>query len=275
MDIVKDRPVTFAMGCDPKRDEDKVLDDEEKDYRLRRFKCTEPDEVRDVPLTKPYSVGKYEISRLEYIFFLRDSGEKGSQRAECRAVPAPEYPPVTSPADLKLPAIGVSWCDANAYMEWLNARYPDSKKRWRLPTEAEWEYAARGDTRTAFWWGGSYEKGYVNCGGEEGPWPVTQRGEKQDREPPFGLHNMLGNVWEWVEDADAPADLASQTDPVGRGNKDPLSRVLRGGAWGSFLVGCRAASRDDRAADLRNIDFGFRVCRGSPIDPRDAEAQRR
>ncbi|HRH75322.1 MAG TPA: formylglycine-generating enzyme family protein, partial [Zoogloea sp.] len=243
VDIVTDRPVTFAMGCDPKRDENKVVDGKEKDSisRLIGFDCTKSVTVHDVTLTKPYSLGKFELSRREYLFFLRDSGEKGSQRAECKGVPAPAYPPITSAADLDLPAIGVSWCDANAYLEWLNARYPDSEKRWRLPTEAEWEYAVRGETTSAYWWGASYEKGYVNCGGGEGPWPVTQRGEKQDREPPFGLHNMLGNVWEWVEDARTPFGSTSQTDPVGRGNKDRLSCVLRGGAWGNFPGFCRAA----------------------------------
>lgn len=270
VDIVKSLPVTFAMGCDPKRDADKALDGEEKGFRLPRFKCDQSDAVHDVTLTKPYSLGKFEISRLEYLFFLRDSGEKASQRAECKTVPAPTYPPITSLKDLKLPAINVSWCDANAYMEWLNARYPDPEKRWRLPTEAEWEYAARGDTRTAFWWGGRYEEGYTNCSGVKGPWPATQRGEKQDREPPFGLNNMLGNVWEWVEEAHAPFDSASQTDPVGRSNEDELFRVLRGGAWVNYPVNCRAAFRGGGSPDYRDIGLGFRVCRGSPIDPRDA-----
>ncbi|HOY01876.1 MAG TPA: formylglycine-generating enzyme family protein, partial [Zoogloea sp.] len=234
------------MGCDPKLDADKPLDGEENDpiVRLIRFNCSVSDAVHDVALTKPYSLGKFEISRREYLFFLRNAGEKGSQRVECKGFPAPKYPPITSPEELNLPAIEVSWCDANAYLEWLNARYPDSKKRWRLPTEAEWEYAARGDTRTAFWWGASYEKGYANCG-DGGPWSVTQRGEKQDREPPFGLHNMLGNVLEWVEDARAPFGSSSQTDPVERGKKDQPSRVLRGGAWNFSPDGCRAAFRRD------------------------------
>ena len=272
VEIVTDRPVTFAMGCDPKRDADNPLDGEESDSisRLIKFNCSTSNAVHDVTLTKPYSLGKFEISRREYLFFLRNAGEKGSQRVECRGVPAPIYPPITSPAELDLPAIEVSWCDANAYLEWLNTRYPDSKKRWRLPTEAEWEYAVRGDTRTAFWWGGSYEKGYANCVGGKGPWPVTQRGEKQDREPPFGLHNMLGNVWEWVEDARAPFGSSSQTDPVGRGKKDQPSRVLRGGAWDGDPDYCRAARRNDGSPDDRFDGIGFRVCRGSPIDPRDA-----
>ena len=272
VDIVTDRPVTFAMGCDPERDEDKVLDGEKKDSISSpfRFTCDKSNAFHDVTLTKPYSLGKFEISQLEYLFFLRESGEKASQRAECKTVSAPKYPPITSLEDLKLPAINVSWCDANAYMEWLNARYPDPEKRWRLPTEAEWEYAARGDTRTAFWWGGRYEEGYANCGRGKDPWPVTQRGEKQDREPPFGLHNMLGNVTEWVEDAAAPFDSASQIDPVERSNQARLSRVLRGGAWDGYPDYCRAAYRFDLAPGYRSLIIGFRVCRGSPIDPRDA-----
>lgn len=81
---------------------------------------------------------------------------------------------------------------------------------------------------------------------------------------------MLGNVWEWVEDAHAPFDSASQTDPVRGGNKDQLSRVLRGGAWGINPDFCRAASRDDFTPGSRGYFIGFRVCRGSPIDPLEA-----
>mgnify|MGYP000093050947 FL=1 len=270
VDIVTDRPVTFAMSCDPERDAGKVLDGEKGDSSLLRLTCDKSNAVHDVTLTKPYSLGKFEISRREYLFFLRNAGEKGSQRIECKGFPASKYPPITSPEELNLPAIEVNWCDANAYLEWLNTRYPDSKKKWRLPTDAEWEYAARGDTRTAYWWGASYEEGYVNCVGGKGPWLVTQRGEKQDREPPFGLHNMLGNVWEWVEDARVPFDPASLTDPVARGNKDHPYRVLRGGAWSFDPDFCRAAGRRNLAPDARGRLIGFRVCRGSPIDPRDA-----
>jgi len=81
---------------------------------------------------------------------------------------------------------------------------------------------------------------------------------------------MLGNVLEWVEDARAPFGSSSQTDPVGRGKKDQPSRVLRGGAWYYDPDDCRAAGRNYRTPDLRGNGIGFRVCRGSPIDPRDA-----
>lgn len=81
VDIVKDRPVSFAMGCDPKRDETERPGRKDEDsavVKLPNFRCDETNAVHDVTLTKPYSLGKFEISRREYLFFLRDSGKKGS-----------------------------------------------------------------------------------------------------------------------------------------------------------------------------------------------------
>lgn len=250
-------PVTFSMGCNPDRDEEKGIS----------FKCDPADAPHDVTLTKPYRLGRYEVTNREYLFFLRDAAAQGSQRRECKKQESPAYPKINKLEDLDLPVVGVPWCDANAYAEWLNLRQADSAQSWRLPTEAEWEYAARGKTVTAYWWGPEFAKGEVNCGGKEkGPWTVSQSRDMQ-RTPPFGLYNMLGNVWEWVEDAYKPYETMHQTNPVVSGNG---SRVLRGGSWYYDPYYCRAAFRFDFAPDDRFSFIGFRVCRGSPIDPRDA-----
>jgi len=87
------------------------------------------------------------------------------------------------------------------------------------------------------------------------------------RTPPFGLYNMLGNVWEWVEDAYKPHETMHQTNPVVSGNG---FRVLRGGSWILNPDVCRAAWRYGNRPDARSDFIGFRVCRGSPIETRDA-----
>ncbi len=250
-------PVTFSMGCNPDRDEEKGIN----------FKCQPANAPHDVTLNKPYRLGRYEVTNREYLYFLSDAGAQGSQRIECKEQQSPAYPKIKKLEDLDLPVSGVSWCDANAYVDWLNVRQADSAQSWRLPTEAEWEYAARGKTVTAYWWGPEFAKGEVNCGREEkGPWTVSQSRDMQ-RTPPFGLYNMLGNVWEWVEDAYKPYETMHQTNPVVSGNE---SRVLRGGAWIGDPDFCRAAGRHGLAPDYRDNLIGFRVCRGSPIETRDA-----
>jgi len=250
-------PVTFSMGCNPDRDEEKGIN----------FKCGPTNAPHDVTLNKPYRLGRYEVTNREYLYFLRDAAAQVSQRTECKKRGSPKYPIIKKLEDLDLPVRGVSWCDASAYAEWLNVRQADSAQSWRLPTEAEWEYAARGTSVTAYWWGAEFAKGEVNCDRKNmGPWTVNQSRDMQ-RTPPFGLYNMLGNVSEWVEDAYKPYETMHQTNPVVSGNG---FRVLRGGSWFGGPYGCRAAGRDGNPPDYRFNLFGFRVCRGSPIDPRDA-----
>ena len=174
---------------------------------------------------------------------------------------------------LDLPVGHLSWCGANAYVDWLNARYPEPEKIWRLPTEAEWEYAARGETSSAYWWGAIYEAGYANCSGDgverEGLWRITRSGEN-DTTAPFGLRNMLGNVMEWVEDAYAPFSPVQQTDPVVLTTEKPTGRVMRGGSWTGYPGNCRVAGRWGYSPENKKGIYGLRVCLGFPIEPWDA-----
>lgn len=231
-EVIAAHPVIFAMGCDPRRDEVQTSDEQRHDHSKIPFTltCNDQNLAHKVTLTKPYRLGKFEVSRREYLFFLRNSCAKASKRIECKDAPIPMYPPIETQNDLDLPAINVSWCDANAYVEWLNARYPDSVLHWRLPTEPEWEYAARGETATAYWWGQAYEEGYANCGELEGPWATNWSGSK-DEKAPFGLSNMIGNVWELVEDVYSPFSTERPTEVVELEDEVQQSRVIRGGSW--------------------------------------------
>jgi formylglycine-generating enzyme required for sulfatase activity/class 3 adenylate cyclase len=175
------------------------------------------------------------------------------------------------------PVINVSWEDAQRYVKWLSAR---TGKTYRLLSEAEWEYAARGVTTVdaphpAYPWGHDVDTGNASCRGCGGDWD----GEEVNRTAPvgsfganaFGLRDMHGNVWEWVEDCvhnnynGAPSDGSPwlQAD-----SGDCSIRVLRGGSWDSYPVLLRSASRNwDYAADHGYL-IGFRVARAFPPEIR-------
>jgi formylglycine-generating enzyme required for sulfatase activity len=152
------------------------------------------------------------------------------------------------------PVENVTWHDARAFCQRLSEI---TSRRYRLPSEAEWEYAARAGNVVAFSCGPKLTLRQANYGEKrKGTTPVGQF-----RPNAFGLFDMHGNVWEWCEDVwhesyeGAPADGSAWTTS---GNAD--YRVLRGGAWNSGLRRCRSASRDKDNAALRVDDnVGFRI----------------
>jgi formylglycine-generating enzyme required for sulfatase activity len=157
------------------------------------------------------------------------------------------------------PVVYVGWNDAQAYVAWLSTM---TGKTYRLLTEAEWEYAARAGTTTAYFWGDQIGKGNANCNGCGSQWDNLQTSPVGSFEPnAFGLYDMAGNVWQWVEDCyqenytEAPADGSAWTH---EGCND---RVVRGGSWYNYPLNLRAASRVRGASDLRLDDLGFRVAR--------------
>jgi formylglycine-generating enzyme required for sulfatase activity len=145
------------------------------------------------------------------------------------------------------PVIMVSWTDAPSYARWLSQK---TGKTYRLPTEAEWEYAARGGTSMAYWWGERFESGRAPTGKTA----ETGAGEANG----FGLHDVTGNVAEWVEDcyvntfATAPRDGSA----VVAGN---CQRVIRGGGWRANAGDLRIANRSRVAPATRDAAIGFRV----------------
>jgi formylglycine-generating enzyme required for sulfatase activity len=133
---------------------------------------------------------------------------------------------------------------------------------YRLLTEAEWEYAARAGTTTAYYWGDDIGKNNASCIGCGSQWdnkqtaPVGSFAANQ-----FGLYDMAGNVWQWVQDCyhgnydGAPADGSAWI------SRDYSNRVLRGGSWYGTPQGLRSAYRGWNSSDLRSRDIGFRVGR--------------
>jgi formylglycine-generating enzyme required for sulfatase activity len=173
------------------------------------------------------------------------------------------------------PASCMSWDDATAFCDWLNQRKVEAKSlpagyRFRLPTEAEWEYACRGGRQgTKFWWGDSKEdgKGRLNWAGAEDGFeyvsPVDHYGERGRNG--FGLADMLGNVNEWCLDS---YDFKGAHEEFYAGNS--RDRVARGGAYPQDPAANRCACRSFWAKDGCFINNGFRVCCG--VDPANATA---
>jgi len=158
-----------------------------------------------------------------------------------------------------LPVERVSWDDAKAFIQKLNERFPG--RHFRLPSEAEWEYAARGGRLSkGYEYAGSDkldEVGWYDKNSEKKTHPV---GLKKANE--LGLHDMSGNVWEWCEDdwhsdykGGAPTDSNAWVDRPKRGS----SRVLRGGGWNFIARYCRVSNRDFDMPSARTFDLGFRL----------------
>ena len=168
------------------------------------------------------------------------------------------------------PVIYVSWDDIQSFIRWLNAR---TDGNYRLPTEAEWEYAARAGTTKEYSWGDDIRSNRANCENDycgdsykytapAGSFPAN----------PWGLHDMHGNVEEWVQDCrndnyeGAPKDGSAWTDG------DCSLRVVRGGSWDDFVWSLRSASRDWYARTNRLDNLGFRLAQDEPLSTVEANA---
>jgi formylglycine-generating enzyme required for sulfatase activity len=168
------------------------------------------------------------------------------------------------------PVINVSWNDAQAYCAWLCEQ---TGRTYRLPSEAEWEYACRAGTDTPFHFGARFTTDQANFDGNS-TYFRSAKGEYRKQTVPvgtfppnaFGLYDMHGNVWEWCQDAwhdnydGAPTDGSAWE--VGGG----VARVVRGGSWNFYPAFARSAFRYHYAPDLRFGGIGFRVLCSSPIE---------
>ena len=155
--------------------------------------------------------------------------------------------------------INVNWDDAQAYVKWLSRM---TGKKYRLLSEAEWEYAARAGTTTAYYWGDEIGKNNANCHRCGSQWDNLKTSPVGSFKPNlFGLYDMAGNVWQWVHDCDHADYKGAPTDGLAWTTGDCGRRIVRGGSWGYFPVDPRSAYRYGDNADDRNYTTGFRVAR--------------
>ncbi len=207
-----------------------------------------------VVITKPFAMGRYAVTFEDYDRFCEATGQ--------------EKPDDAGWSRDRRPVINVTWHDAVAYCAWLSQ---ETGATYRLPSEAEWEYAARAGTTTAFWWGDDIGTTRANYDGRS-TYGNGPKGEyRQQTVPvdtfqpnPFGLYQVHGNVWEWAQDTwhedydGVPVDGSAWVEKGG----SPC--VLRGGSWHSAPRGLRGAARSLRNPRNGNAGSGFRLARTFP-----------
>jgi len=157
------------------------------------------------------------------------------------------------------PVINVGWDDAQTYVEWLSKM---TGQPYRLLTEAEWEYAARAGATTAYYWGGEIGKENANCNNCGSEWDNRQTSPVGSFKPnAFGLYDMAGNVWQWVQDCYHGDYEGAPTDGLAWTSGDCSNRVVRGGSWVDDPQFLRSATRGGFSTGNRSGYLGFRVGR--------------
>lgn len=207
----------------------------------------------EVRIAKPFAVGRFEVTFEEWDACVAAGGCNGYR-----------------PADggwgrSRRPVINISWADAQAYVAWLSAT---TGKPYRLLTEAEWEYAARAGTTTRFT-SGDDPRDLCAFGNGAVPWVRACTNAFANRTAPigqfkanaFGLHDTIGNVWEWVDDCWHASHVGAATDGATRTEAGCDKHVIRGGSWLTGPIGLRAAMRAGVATGYRDDDAGLRILR--------------
>ncbi len=200
----------------------------------------------EMRIPRPFAVGKYEVTFEEWDACAAAGG--------CARRPGDE-----GWGRWRRPVINVSWNDARQYVAWLSTR---TGKTYRLLSEAEWEYAARAGAATAYPWGEEAGTSRANFDGSGSEWSGKETAPVGIFPPnAFGLYDMTGNVWEWVEDCRNESYAGAPDNGSAWESGDCDLRMLRGGSWIDPPGSARLAFRIRNHRDHRNHFNGFRVAR--------------
>jgi len=222
-----------------------------------------------VTIARSFAAGKHEVTFDEWDACVREGGciYKTTRKLLdiLRALPEAAEPGDSGWGRGRLPVINVSWNDAKQYVAWLSRK---TGKSYRLLSEAEWEYVARAGTTTAFSFGNSITPQQANYNAAQS-YAGSPTGVRRDKTvsvgsyPPnaFGLHDVHGNVQEWVEDCKNPTYNGAPSDGSAWTTGDCARRVIRGGSWVSDPLVARSARRGDFPTSRQNRDSGLRVAR--------------
>jgi formylglycine-generating enzyme required for sulfatase activity len=192
---------------------------------------------------KPFAIGQFPVTVAEWRACVAEGGCTGMPRM--------------ARVQDRTPVHNLSWDDAQQYVAWLARK---TGKKYRLPSEAEWEYAARGGSETRYWWGNDVGASLANCsdcGGEQDrAAPMAVDALKPN---PFGVYDVHGGIAQWVEDCWFPNYQGAPADGSARDRKGCSSRVLRGGSFRNDRNAITAASRNFYDASVRYLEHGLRV----------------
>jgi len=230
---------------------------------------------------KAFALGKYDVTTEEFLLFLKDTNYQPEPcnwilnlrwRSQGRGL---AYPPFVGQPS-RWPAVCLDWRDAQAYVAWLNAKAKSERPAlagrdgpYRLPSEAEWEYAARAGTTTARWWGDALGAGNANCNGCGSRYDNHVLAEVDSfAANAFGLHGMLGNAWQWVDDCWHESYAGAPGDGSAWGAAECAKHVVRGGSWNNVPIFVRSAARSGSEHNGGEYDYssvaGFRIARTLP-----------
>ncbi len=247
-------PGSFFMGSCPRPSQkakclaEGNIDLQATDYELPQHKVT---------LTYSFQISQHEITFEQFMPFAKE------QEPHLLTEDFLEH---NEPGK---PVVLVSWRMVKRYIDWLNENKPFTDMGiYRLPSEAEWEYAARGGTQSIYWWGNKMEFDQENCNGcneHWGPHPILKVGSLNSN--PFGLYDMTGNVSEWVADCWNHNYISAPINGAVWNTGDCWARVIRGGSRNEGTSAVRVAFRQWNSQDYRDVHLGFRLVRmvESPI----------
>jgi formylglycine-generating enzyme required for sulfatase activity len=229
----------FLMGSDPAKDKN-ARKDEQPQHRV---------------YVSEFYIAKYPVTNEQYAVFVRETQDRAPDHWEKGKIPSGKE---------NHPAVHISWDDAVAFCEWLSRA---SGRAFRLPTEAEWEKAARGIDGRKYPWGNRWAKRKLNSE-ESGPGDTTLVGRySPGGDSPYGAVDMAGNVWEWCTDWYDEKEYQSRVKEIVRNPQGPSQgqyRVLRGGSWGDDGHDARCACRNRYFRLYKSYLGGARVA-VSPI----------
>ncbi len=215
---------------------------------------------RSIQISKSFSLGETEVTYEQYDYYVWQQQRDGIKDKEGEDL---KFLQAVEGKRGNRPVVNVNWFDAMGYVAWLGKQI---EQNCRLPTEAEWEYAARANTATAYHWGDEVGRNNANCNDCGSPWdnkesaPVGRFDANK-----FGLYDMSGNVWEWTC-SNWRDQFDGNEQQCNNDTTDTQARVLRGGSWIDDPGGVRSSARGDGHPDARSGDVGFRVLCSSPIE---------
>ena len=217
--------------------------------------------IHEVKIQKRFEMSAHEITFEQYDYYVW-SMAKTAKKLTVDQSNQPKYAFDEAWGRENRPVINVNWDDAQGYSEWLGKEIGQS---CRLPSEAEWEYAARAGSTTHYAWGDEVGENNANCNGCGSEWDGKQTAPVESFKPnAFGLYDMHGNVWEWVQDCYVGNYTEASNLGLATEQAKCSSRVLRGGSWGNGTDDVRSAIRSGNRPVVRGYNLGFRVVCGLP-----------
>jgi formylglycine-generating enzyme required for sulfatase activity len=202
-----------------------------------------------VTIAQRFALGRFPITRIEFARFVRSTGYRVGT----------DWIDAGFDQSDRDPVVEINWLDAQAYIHWLSER---THQTYRLPSEAEWEYAARAGRPTEFWWGSDATgaAAFANFDGiADGFGNTAPVGSFQPNG--FGLFDMAGNVWQWTSDCYNTSYDGAPADGSPWLTGDCTSRIVRGGSWYDPASALRAANRTGNHIIDHDNNVGFRVAR--------------